>query len=162
MSTPIYKRPWGRLTPRQKLAREKSLAVLKVMRNSKNSLHVIARQNNIQVKTLKSHTNGFKKVNGVLVAKKWDAIPRVMLINEDGKTMSIEIKHSRTAGVIGRYHNAVKYFLNSGDKSKLNKFRNKKIKDSSGKIHRLETDAEKIMKINQKIEEPEFYEVYSR
>lgn len=78
-----------------------------------------------------------------------------MLINEEGKEKSIEVKNSRTAGVIGRYFNSIKHFLNTGDKSKLNRFKNKKIKDSSGRIHRLETNPENIIKINQRIEEPE-------
>ncbi|MDH5659121.1 MAG: hypothetical protein OEY17_07250, partial [Nitrosopumilus sp.] len=108
------------------------------------------------------HTNGFKKVHGLLVVKQWDVVPRLMLINEDGKEKSIEVKNSRTAGVIGKYHNAVKHFLNTGDKSKINKFRNRKVKDSSGKIHRLEINPDEIIKINQRIEEPEFFEVYAR
>jgi len=109
-----------------------------------------------------NHTNGFKKVNGKLIVKRWDIVPRVMLINENGIEKSIEVKNSRTAGVIGRYHNAVKHFLNTGDKTKLNKFKNRKIKDSSGKLHRLETNPLKIISINQRIEENEFFEVYAR
>ncbi|MDH5463191.1 MAG: hypothetical protein OEY17_04990 [Nitrosopumilus sp.] len=81
-----------------------------------------------------------------------------MLINEDGKEKSVETKNSRTAGIIGRYHNAVKHFLNTGDKSKINKFRNRKIKDSSGKFHILETNTDHIIRINQRIEEPEFFD----
>ena len=162
-ATPLYKRPWRKLTPRQKMLREKSLAVVNELRNSKTkTLSQVANENKISTKTVLRHTNGFKKVNGKLVAKRWDRIPRVMRINADGKEKSVEIKDSRTASVVGRYHNAVKQFLNTGDKKKLQKFRNKKVKDSRGKLHKLETDPEKIIRINERIEEPEFYEVYAK
>jgi hypothetical protein len=159
---PLYKRPWKKLTPRQKLLREKSLTVVSELRNTKTkTLPQAANDNNITVKNVIKHTNGFKKVNGKPVVKRWDRIKRVMRINIDGKEKSVEIRDSRTASVVGRYHNAVKQFLNTGDKTKLKQFRNKKIKDSKGKLYRLETNPDEIIKINQRIEEPEFYEVYN-
>ena len=160
--TPLFHRPWKKLSPRQKLLREKSLTVLSELRNTKNkTISQAANDNNITVKNVIKHTNGFKKINGKLIVKRWDRIKRVMRINTDGKEKSVEIKDSRTASVVGRYHNAVKQFLNTGDKTKLSKFRNKKVKDSKGKLHRLETNPGEIIKINQRIEEPEFYEVYN-
>ncbi len=162
--TPLYKRPWRKLTPRQKVLRTKSLSVVHTLRNSKSngSLHTVSAQNDIAISTVVNHTNGFKKVNGRLVVKRWDIVPRVMLINENGEEKSIEVKNSRTAGVIGKYHNAVKHFLNTGDKTKLDKFKNRKIKDSLGKFHKLETDPTEIIRINERIEEPEFFEVYAQ
>lgn len=159
---PLYRRPWRKLSPRQKMLREKSLAVISELRNTKTkTLLQVANDNDITAKNVIKHTNGFKKVNGKPVVKRWDRITRVMRINTDRKEKSIEIKDSRTASVVGRYHNAVKQFLNTGDKTKLSKFRNKKIKDSKGKLHRLETNPDEIIRINQRIEEPEFYEVYN-
>jgi len=159
---PLYKRPWRKLSPRQKMLREKSLAVINELRNSKTkTLPQVANDNDITVKNVIKHTNGFKKVNGKPVVKRWDRIKRVMRVNTSGKEKSVEIRDSRTASVVGRYHNAVKQFLNTGDKTKLSKFRNKKVKDSTGKIHRLEISPDEIIKINQRIEEPEFYEVYN-
>ena len=159
---PLHKRPWRKLSPRQKLLREKSLTVISELRNSKTkTLPQAANDNNITVKNVILHTNGFKKVNGKPVVKRWDRIHRVMRINTNRKEKSVEIKDSRTASVVGRYHNAVKQFLNTGDKTKLKQFRNKKVKDSKGKLHKLETDPQRIIQINQRIEEPEFYEVYN-
>ena len=159
---PLHKRPWRKLSPRQKLLREKSLAVISELRNSKTkTLPQAANNNGITVSNVIKHTNGFKKVNGKPVVKRWDRITRPMRINSGGKEKSIEIRDSRTASVVGRYHNAIKQFLNTGDKSKLSKFRNKKVKDSKRKLHRLETNPDEIIKINQRIEEPEFYEVYN-
>ena len=144
------------------MLREKSLTVLSELRNTKSkTVSQTANDNNITVKNVIKHTNGFKKVNGKPVVKRWDRIKRVMRVNTGGKEKSVEIKDSRTASVVGRYHNAVKQFLNTGDKIKLSKFRNKKVRDSKGQIHRLETNPDEIIKINQRIEEPEFYEVYN-
>jgi len=84
-----------------------------------------------------------------------------MKINENGREVSIEINDSRTASLIGRYHNAVKQFLNTGNRKKLRKFKNKKIKDAQGKLHLLETNPKSLIQINERIEEPEFYQVYS-
>ncbi|MCH9658401.1 hypothetical protein K0U27_06860 [archaeon] len=160
--TPLFQRPWRKLSPRQKMLRERSLVVLSELRNTKNkTLPQAANDNNVTVKNVIKHTNGFKKVNGKPIVKKWDRIRRVMRINTDGKEKSVEVKDSRTASVVGRYHNAVKQFLNTGDKSKLSKFRNKKVKDSKGKVHKFETNPDEIIRINQRIEEPEFYEVYN-
>jgi len=159
---PLHKRAWSKLSPRQKLLREKSLTVLSELRNTKSkTISQAANDNNITVRNVMKHTNGFKKVNGKPVVKRWDRIKRVIRINTDGKEKSVEIRDSRTASVVGRYHNAIKQFLNTGDKTKLSKFRNKKVKDSKGKLHRLETRPNKIIRINQRIEEPEFYEVYN-
>jgi len=84
-----------------------------------------------------------------------------MKINENGKETSIQINDSRTAALIGRYHNAVKKFLNTGDKKILRKFRKKKIKDIDGNLHSFETNHASIIEINERIEEPEFYELYA-
>lgn len=159
---PLYKRPWRKLSPRQKMLREKSLVVISELRNTKSkTISQTANDNNITVKNVIKHTNGFKKVNGKPVVKRWDRIQRVMRINSKGQEKSVTIQDSRTASVVGRYHNSVKYFLNTGVKTKLSKFRNKKVKDSKGKLHKLEINPEEIIRINQRIEEPEFYEVYN-
>ena len=160
--TPLYKRPWAKLTPRQKMLRSRSLDVISTLRNSKTkTFSETARANNVSTATVLRHTNAMKRVNGRLVVKKWDRVPRIMRVNTNGREKSIEISDSRTASVVGRYHNSVKLFLNTGDKRKLSKFRNKKVKDSKGKLHKLETDPQKIIQINERIEEPEFYEVYN-
>jgi hypothetical protein len=65
--------------------------------------------------------------------------------------------------MIGRYHNAVKRYLNNNkDVSALRKFRNKRFRDATRKWHGFETDPEKLDKINRTIEEPEFYELYAQ
>jgi len=117
---PIYKRSWSTLTPRQKLLRKKSLEVLSQARKSKKSVSKIAKEQRISLRTVLHNTNAYKKKKRRWITKRFDKIPRVMKINEKGREVSIEINDSRTASLIGRYHNAVKQFLNTGNKKALN------------------------------------------
>jgi len=157
----LYKRRWEKLSPKQKLLREKSLSVLSEARKSKQSLSKLAERHDISLKTVLNNTNSFRKRQRRWNAKRFDKVPRVMKINENGKEVSIQINDSRTAALIGRYHNAVKKFLNTGDKKSLKKFKNKKIKDIDGNFHSFETNPNSLIEINERIEEPEFYELYA-
>jgi len=156
----IHKKHWKDLTPRQKNLRAKSLAVLTQSRRTKKIPSVIAKENHISLNTVIRHTNGFKKVNGRWTAKKYDHTSRSMLISENGKMQSVQVSDSRHAKTIGRYHNAVKFYLDTGDSTKLKKFSKRKIRDSDGKLHSFETRPEIVEQINEIIEEIEFFEVY--
>ena len=160
MKPKLHKKSWNKLTPRQKSIRIKSLEVLVQSRKTKKLPRVIAREHSISFRTVQNHTNAFKKVNGKWVPKKFDKVPRSMLISEKGKLQSVEISDSRHAKTIGRYHNAVKFYLDTGDSSKLKKFSKKKIRDSNGKLHSFETRLKTVEEINESIEEIEFFEVY--
>ena len=156
----VYMISWALLSPKRKSVRVSSLDVLSTSRKSNQSLSKISKNHGISVGTVIRNTNAFKKVNGRWVPKKFDRISRVLKINEKGLEKSIEIKDSRTASVIGSYHNAVKIFLNTGNAEQLQKFKKKKIRDVKGQIHVLETNSQELININERIEEPEFYEVY--
>jgi len=158
---PLYRKRWKNLSPKQKLLREKSLSVLSEARKSKQSLSKLAKRHEVSTKTVLNNTNSFRKRQRRWNAKRFDKIPRVMKINENGKETSIQINDSRTAALIGRYHNSVKQFLNTGDKKALRKFHRKKIRDIDGNLHFLETNPDFLIDINERIEEPEFYELYA-
>lgn len=157
---PVEKRSWKTLSPREKLSREKSLEVLSDMRRNHKSLTKASRDKGISIKSVLDNIRAFKKVGNRWIPKAYDRISRVMAINEDGRIVSIEIKDSRTASKIGRYHNAVKKYLETGDDSELKKFEGMKIKDAQGNTHTLETDTKAIDEIAEGIEEPEFYDIY--
>ena len=158
-STALHRRHWNTLTPEEKELRARSLDVLKESRKTKKSLTKISRQNTISPKTVLHHTNAFKKVNRRWVAKKFDKISRSMMINENGKKISIEINDSRHASTIGKYNNAVKE-LKKGNKKKITEFSKKKIRDSNKNVHSFETDPDVIIRIEEKVPEPEFVDVY--
>jgi len=126
-----------------------------------NLCQKLSKKHDISRKTVLKNTNAFRKKQRRWNAKRFDKIPRVMKINEKGKEVSIQINDSRTAALIGRYHNAVKKFLSTGDKKAFRRFRKKKIKDIDGNLHSFETNPAFIIEINERIEEPEFYEVYA-
>jgi hypothetical protein len=140
--------------------REKSLSVLVHSRRTGKSPTKMARELGISFRTVQNHTNAFKKVHDRLVPKRFDKIPRTMLISENGKSISIEVSDSRHARTIGKYHNAVKQYLNTGNIKPLKKFSKKQIRDSSGKLHSFETDPKLVLEINERIEEIEFFRVY--
>jgi|APSaa5957512535_1039671.scaffolds.fasta_scaffold58840_1 hypothetical protein len=156
----LHQKSWDSLTPKQKHLREQSLDVLSKSRKSNKSISKLSKEKNIPLKTVLKHTNAYKKINNRWTPKKFDRISRVMLFNESGKEISIETRDSRIASKIGKYHSAVGEYLNTGNAKKLNKFKNKSIKDTQGNIHIFETDLEKIVEIKQRKEEPEFAEVY--
>lgn len=158
----LHKRRWSTLTPRQKAQREQALQVLNEMRKTNKSLKHTSYQFGITSRSVVRNTNAFRKdSSGKWQAKKYDWISRVMRINEKGKEVSVEINDSRTASLIGRYQSAVGQFLNSGQSAVLKRFRGRKIRDIDGNYHVLETYAEALKTIHERIEEPEFYEVYS-
>jgi hypothetical protein len=158
---PLFRRRENQLTPKQNAIRRVSLEVLSEARQTGRSLSKLAREKSISPITVIKYTNAFRKKEGRWIAKKLDHIPRTMLIYENGKEKSIETSNSKYASTIGEYHNAVKEYLNSGDSDALNRFKKKRIKDVHGKYHRFDTDPKAIKAINEAIEEPEFYEIYS-
>lgn len=157
----VSRLPYSILTPHEKYLRDRSLEVLSEVRRTGKSLTRIAGDYGMSTDTVVLHTDAFKKRNGRWVAKKYDKISRVMKINEKGRELSIEIVDSRTASLIGRYHSAVGQFLNTGNIQALAPFKKRRVKDVQGHYHVLETDPEALREIHERIEEPEFYEVYS-
>ena len=157
---PVSIRSWNTLSPRERLARERALEVLSRARRSGQSLSRLSREHGVSVKTVLRTTQGFKKVKGRWKAKKVDRISRIMAINENGKELFIEVIDSRYATLIGKYHSAVKEYLNTSNTDVLAEFEGKRIKDSSGKWHALETNPSAIREINARREEPEFYDIY--
>lgn len=157
---PVSKRAWKTLSPGEKLSREKSLEILSEVRRNKKSLSQASRDKGVSIKSVLQNTRAFKKAGNRWMPKTYDRISRVMRINENGRDVSIEINDSRTASLIGRYHNAVKKYLETGDETGLKKFEGKTIKDAQGNKHTLETRPEALDQIAEGIEEPEFYDIY--
>lgn len=157
---PVSTRSWNTLSPREQLARERALEVLSHARRSRQSLSKLSRERGISIRSVLRATHGFEKVKGRWKSKKSDRISRIMAINENGKELFIEVTNSRYATLIGKYHSAVKEYLNTGNTDILAEFDGKRVKDSSGKWHTLETNHSAIREINTKREEPEFYDIY--
>jgi len=155
---PIYKRSWSELTRRELILREKSLDVLRKVRNGQ-SLSKASKELHIKPETVIKNTNAFIKSKGKWIAKSQDRISRVMSIYENNQQQWIEIRDSRTASKIGKYNSAVNEFLRTGNEDVLKQFK-KPFKDSEGNLHFFETYPDKLNEIAESQEEPEFYEIY--
>lgn len=163
---PTNKLPFHLVDPRGLNAKEKSqridaISVLNRIRHGENPNSVIV-DARISKKELQKHLGRsikFQK-NSIDVSKS-DKIPRSMIISEDGNEISVIVRGSSQASKIGRYQNAKRNFLQTGDDSKLEEFSKVKLKDADGKIHKFETNPEKIIEIEDKKEEAESFEIYT-
>jgi hypothetical protein len=157
---PVHRREWAFLTPREKEFRIKSLKVIAQIRREGQSLTSACREGRISPQTVRRYTNAVKNIDGRWKPTAYDRIGRVMLINENGRGVWVTVKDSRYASMIGRYHSAVRQFLETGDESFLKPFKGKRIKDANGNWHTLETDPEKLYDIAEQREEEEFFTIY--
>jgi|SRR5579875_3002100 len=155
---PIYERSWSEITIQERQIREKSLDVLRKVRNGK-SLTEASKELHTTPETVIKNAGAFRKVKGKWIAKSQDRISRIMSIYENGKQSWIEIRDSRTASKIGKYNSAVNEFLRTGDANVLKPFK-RPFKDANGKKHYFETDPDKLYEISEQQEEPEFWEIY--
>lgn len=126
-----------------------------------SSLIGAAKEVGIDRRTVRRHLGKtLVKHNGKYYPKPTDKISRSMIINSKGRQVVITIRDSKTASIIGQYYNAVRQYLNTGDKSPLKYFQHIAIVDGGGDTHRLETNLKKISAIESAKEEPEFFEIY--
>jgi predicted ArsR family transcriptional regulator len=151
---------WDLLTPEEKEIREKSLRVLSLMRRKGISLSEASGIVGVSPMSVVQHTGALVKSDNRWIARPNDSIERVMLINEAGRSKYIKINDSELASLIGRYHAAVRKFLEKGDSSVLEPFARKEIMDSSGEVHKLDTDPTNLYEIHEAREEEEFYSIY--
>ena len=128
------KLPWNILKPREAHTRERTLEALRLMRNRGYSLTKASKKAGTTPETVRKHTRAVKKSGNRYVPKSFDVVSREMRINSDGREIWVSVKDSRHASTIGRYQNAVKNYLNTGDESYLKPFRNKRIRDSERKM----------------------------
>jgi hypothetical protein len=154
------KTSWDLLTPEEKEIRDKSLRVLSLMRRKGISLSEASGIVGVSPISVVQHTEALVKSGNRWIARPLDRIERVMLINEAGKSNYIKINDSQLASLIGRYHAAVRKFLEKGDSSILKPFAGKEITDSFGRLHILDTDPTSLYEIHEAREEEEFYSIY--
>jgi hypothetical protein len=85
-----------------------------------------------------------------------------MIIYERGRKIIVEIASSKTASLIGEYHNRVKQFLDTGKSSFLRDIPKKRFKDMKHRTHTLETRPKVILEIKAREPTPEFRIIYGR
>jgi len=148
------------LKPKERNLRNKSLSILNRVRHGERYSDVIEKSN-ISENILEKYLGNYIKIKDDFIkVTKSDKIPREMIISEDGLDIPIIVKNSRDASIIGLYHNAKRYFIQTGDSSKLKEFKKIRLRDVDGKSHQLETNPDKIIEIEDRKEEPEAFEIY--
>jgi hypothetical protein len=158
---PVHRRSWYSLSPREKSTRAKALNVLNEARRSGKPISELVGESQISIESVQKATRALTKVREKWVAKLSDRISRVMAINENGREVYVEVNSSKAASLIGKYHAAVRNYLYTADTSALYALRDKRFRDAKLKFHRFEIDTEILLEINQRREEPEFYEIYA-
>ena len=159
-TVPPSKIDWSLLNPKEALARERSLQAIRLMRKRGYSLTKASRIVGTTPETVRRHTNAVKLDGTRYVPKAYDKVSREMNINTNGESIWIEVKDSRHAHTIGKYQNAVKLYLESGDDKYLKPFRNKRVRDSEGNYYTLETDPHTIHEIQERRVHEEFFTIY--
>ena len=157
---PLYKIDPRGLKPKELLLRNKALHVRNALKKNQDLNSVLKDEDISKNDLIKYLGDTIRIKDDKARVKKYDQIPRLMLIDEDGKEFSIVVRNSNDASIIGKYYNAKRHFLETGDASKLKQFKKIRIKDADSNIHHLETNPNKIYEIEDRKEEPEAFEVY--
>lgn len=94
--------------------------------------------------------------------RNWVAQPKrqwrmPMIVNADVRAVIVPYKTD--ASEIGRYHNAIKRFIDTGDPDHLDEFDGKRVRDVSGRSYTFETDPNELYRYAGK-DEPQFHEIY--
>jgi len=160
--TAIWRRSSKQLTPQQRRIREKSLEALSLVRRERFSLREGSKRVGLEPETIRRNTNAFRRVHDRWRAKPFDRIPRAMIVYERGRKLIVEIASSKTASLIGEYHNRVKQFLDTGKSSFLRDIPKKRFKDMKHRTHTLETRPKAVLAIKAREPTPEFFEIYRR
>lgn len=147
------------LTPKQLAKYDDSLEALYLIRHG-YSMKKASDVTRTSVHAIKKYIGSALRVkNHRTIARKTDSLLRQMSIYENGKEVFIQVRGTRKASLIGKYHSAIGR-LKENDKSLLLSFRETTIKDIKGKIHRFDSNPDKILEILEKMEEFEFFNIY--
>lgn len=141
--------PLSRMTSRQLEAYERALQTISLMRREPVSLSAAAREAGTQPETVRALVGQalLRTRRGRWEARPNDRLERRMLFYDTKGTKFVTIRSSAAASRIGEYHNAMKEFLETGNRSKLKRFRGKYIVDAKGKRHRFVTSPSVIRQL---------------
>jgi hypothetical protein len=125
---------------------DRVVSVISKLRSEGTSLKQTSREMRVSPRTVLRYGGSAlrKGADGRYQAKKSDRLLRVLMLPGPDGPREIALRGSRAATVLGEYWNAVQRYLETGDKSKLAKFRRKFITDASGTKVPLLTDLNEL------------------
>jgi hypothetical protein len=151
----------GRLKPAEREARLNALHALGLMRSGK-SLSAAAREAGTTPNTVQRHVGSAlaKDPRGRIVAKARDRLYRPMRFLAPDGVVALDVRDSRTASRIGRYMNAVRDYIYTGDDLRLRAFAGKAI-SVDGQRYDFVTDLDVLDRLAHR-GELRFEELYER
>jgi hypothetical protein len=128
---------------------DRVVSVVSKMRSDGASLQRVSREFGISPETVRRWAGSAlrKQANGRYKAKPSDSLLRILKIPSSSGTRDIGVRGSRQATLIAEYWNAVHRYLETGDASRLQKFRGKFIKDADGVLVPLLTDLAELNRL---------------
>jgi hypothetical protein len=134
---------------RQRESLLKTAHVLTAMRTEKASLSAASRQQGVSTRTVLHHAGSAlrKGASGRYKARASDALLRVLVLPTQDGLMEVATRDSRSATVAGEYGNAVQDFLQTGDDTELQRFRDQHIIDAEGKSVPLLTNLDELERL---------------
>ena len=120
--------------------------VISKMRTTGTSLRKASREFGIDPRVVvKLGKSALRKVsNGRYVAKAKDRLLRILSVPAPEGTREVALRDSVQASLLGQYWDAVQKYLQTGDASRLEKFKRKRIVLADRKRIRLITDPEQL------------------
>lgn len=114
------RRELSRLPPRAIHRRQLALDVLAAVRHDGIDLDTAARREGISPQAVAWWTEGaVTRAGGEWTVSSADRLLRLMYVYSDGRRVMVDVRGSRVASDIGRYHSAIGRYLNTGDESGL-------------------------------------------
>ena len=129
---------------RERLARDRAISALAIMRRDKLSLTAAAKQAQTDPETVRRYVGSAlvrSGTRGQYKARTFDRIPRRLKFLASGGAIPITVHSSRTASLIAEHMNAVRKYLRTGDESVLKSFRGKQFR-AGKQTYEFVTDTE--------------------
>jgi hypothetical protein len=125
------------------------LRTIAKMRTEGLSLKKAAKEAGVSPRTVaKRAGRAIKKgENGRYVVPKRDSLLRVVQVPTSDGSRDIALRNSRQASTLAQYWDAVQKYLRTGDATRIEKFRDKQIKDANGNPVELITDLRELNRL---------------
>jgi hypothetical protein len=134
----------ARLSPHQRATYDRALSAVNRMRRDGLSLQEAAREAGTTPNAVRRYAGAALEQHGNrIAATREDRLIRRMTVDTVGGARVLNVRGSRRASMVGRHAAAVRHYLETGDASRLRKFRGKYIQDGKLK-HVLITDTQQI------------------
>lgn len=134
---------------RQRESLLKTAHVLTTMRREEISLRRAAREHGVSPKTVQHYAGAAlrKTAKGTYKVRARDTMLRPLVLPTSGGLAEVVTRDSRSTSMAAEYSNAVQVFLQTGDDTELQRFRDQVIADADGNRIPLLTDLDELERL---------------